>query len=403
MGYWSEKMISDIEGPSLIELDKNVCQDCVTDPALSVLVSKNLNSEKCDYCGDIGESGNIAAPFDVILSRIYDSIRTEYGDAQDVNTPWVDGDWLAPEIYIDEIVSEYDPGWGAKFLQDVCDCLNVNIRWVKHSQDDWVLSDPSDVLMYGWEAFKKQVIEKTRYLFLSEPIDESQDGHPDYIPINQMLDELGNICISEGMVRVVPAGTEFYRVRHASHGVTFSTFSELGVPPIGKASSGRMNPAGIPYLYIAQDAETACREVLTWTNLTDWYVAKYRLKKDIKIIDFLEAPEPPSFFEPDNYNSRHVCCFIRNLAHDFTKPVEKDSKEHVDYVPTQIVSEYFRYRFKDSAGDGVFGLKYPSVRKDGGVNFALFSSCNDELQEVLESVSVEEHSTKGRNFMEKKS
>ena len=388
MGYFSDLSISMHEGPQISELDKNVCGDCVVDDALTALVNENLVSKSCDYCGEESSDSFIAAPFDVVMSRIYDSVTKEFSDAQDVDMPWVEKGWLVDQLYIQEVLMNFDPGWDAQFCEDVTDCFDPNTYWVKHSDGDWSISDPSDTLMYGWDSFKNQVLTKTRYLFLAEPEDEFSSGRPDYIPIASMLDALGNTCIKENLVTNVPAGTEFYRVRHASRKGSFTTFSEMGVPPIGVASAGRMNPAGISYLYLAYRKDTAEKEVLEWSKR--WFTAKYRSKVDISIIDFSVLPNVPSIFEPDLYESRHNRYFLHAFINDLIAPVSKDGREHVDYVPTQIVSEYFRYKFKTESGEGIKGVKYQSVKDDGGKNLAVFSSSNEELEEFFELLQIEE-------------
>lgn len=367
---------------------QNVCSECVVDSALQHLVNANLTSNVCDYCGEEDEGAFIAAPFNTVMLRIYESVVKEYSDAQDVDMPRVEKEWFQDETYIQEVLMEFDPGWDSQFSEDVADCFDPSTYWVRHSDGDWSISDPSDTLFYGWESFKEQVLTKTRYLFLAEPEDEFSAGRPDYIPIASMLDALGNTCIKDKMVTVIPAGTEFYRVRHAPNKEMFSTFSEMGVPPIGVATAGRMNPAGISYLYLAYEKETAEKEVLEWSKR--WFTAKYKTKIDIPIIDFSVAPRVPSIFEPELYESRHNRYFLHAFIKDLIAPVTKDGKEHVDYVPTQIVSEYFRYKFKDENGDGVMGLKYPSVKDDKGTNIAVFSSNNEELEEFFELLKIQE-------------
>jgi hypothetical protein len=89
--------------------------------------------------------------------------------------------------------------------------------------------------------------------------------------------------------------------------------------------------------------------------------------------------------------SRHNRYFLHKFINDLVAPVSKDGREHVDYVPTQIVSEYFRYKFKSEKGSGIKGIKYPSVKDSGGTNLAVFSSNNDELEGVFELLQIEEY------------
>lgn len=390
MGYHSEQMINDMSSPQLSGLDKFVCEDCVLDKALVELVSENLISKTCSYCSEESDEQLIAAKYDIVMERIYDSIFQYYQDAQETDMPWVEGGWLVEDSNIYEVFGEFDPGWSVDFVEDLIKSGDPNWYLVEHVMNDWAIEDINTTLMYGWQSFKDQVLTKTRYLFLSEPPDEHSVGRPDYIPIASMLDALGATCIQEGLVKSIQAGTEFYRVRHSPGGDSYTSFSEMGVPPIGVATAGRMNPAGISYLYLAYSSETAEKEVLEWSKR--WHLAKFRLREDIIVIDFSSLPEIPSIFEPQQYESKQKRTFLRRFTSDLIEPVSKDGKEHVDYVPTQIVSEYFRYKFRDEKNRSISGIKYPSVKNQGGINLAIFSSSNDELEVIFELVETIEKS-----------
>lgn len=389
MGHFSDLAISMNEGPQLTERDTYVCEECVADDALQALVRESLASNVCSYCGDENEDGKVlAAPFDVIMLRIYESVSKYYADAQDTDMPWVEKGWLVGQTYTGDVLAEFDPGWDASFSEDILNSFDPSVYWVEHVDGDWSIENPRSTLSYGWTSFKDQVLNKTRYLFLGEPEDEHSSGRPDYIPVAAMLDALGSVCESEGLLSVIPAGSEFYRVRHAKKYENFSSFSEVGVPPQGVAKAGRMNPAGISYFYLGYDRKTAEKEVLEWSK--HWFVSIFVSKDDIAVIDFSYLPEVPSVFEPELYENLHNRSFLTQFTSDLVAPVSKDGMEHVDYVPTQIVSEFFRHRFKTSSGSNVLGLKYPSVKNDGGLNLAVFSSSNEELESLFELQEITE-------------
>jgi RES domain len=44
--------------------------------------------------------------------------------------------------------------------------------------------------------------------------------------------------------------------------------------------------------------------------------------------------------------------FLFSFARDLSKPVILDGREHIEYVPTQVVTEYMR-RLPDAAIDGI--------------------------------------------------
>ncbi|TOD62612.1 hypothetical protein CGJ60_13850 [Vibrio parahaemolyticus] len=390
MSYWSEKQIEMDAGPNLGTLDKYVCSSCVVDEALEDLVEEHITLNNCSYCDGFDEDTHCGAPFDVVMERIYETISSKYANAQDLDMPWVEGGWLTGEIYTEEVVGDFDPGWGCDFLNDVINCLDPSTYWAEHSKGDWAVVDPSTALNYGWESFKQQVLTKTRYLVLSEPEDEFELGRPDYIPISGMLDALGKVFRDYGLIVELPVGESFFRVRACSKKKeVFDTFESLGVPPVGVASGGRMNPAGISYFYIARDPETARKEVLFKPTIRH-YLGRFENKESIRLIDFVNLPSMPSSFSKDSYDARHAVKFLHALKADIIKPVSKDGREHIDYIPTQIISEYFRYRFKDKEGGNVDGFMYPSVKNDGGINIVVFDSDNSSLKGAFSLVEATE-------------
>jgi len=65
--------------------------------------------------------------------------------------------------------------------------------------------------------------------------------------------------------------------------------------------------------------------------------------------------------------------FLHGFRRDLLKPIERDGREHVEYVPTQVVTEYLRlaYRLPEEGEPRLDGLMFTSTR-DGGTNVVLF-------------------------------
>ena len=108
-------------------------------------------------------------------------------------------------------------------------------------------------------------------------------------------------------------------------------------------------------------------------------MAKLKLLNNIQVLDLTELPPVPSIFDIPQHSLREEILFLYEFVEDLLKPVAKDGKEHIDYVPTQVVSEYFRYVFEPK----LQGIMYPSVKHSGGVNIAFFESDNDEIQKIF--------------------
>jgi len=204
---------------------------------------------------------------------------------------------------------------------------------------------------------------------LEEMIDERQEG----VSASRMLEAIGNVVDEVGLVKEIPAHTRLFRGRIGPGGKPYRTARKLGPPPEQKAVANRMSPAGIPMFYGAADeygaiAETALgclsnREVLN--------VGVFETTENIYILDLTNVPAIPSLFSSSRH-LRHVLHFLRSFVNDLSKPIKKDDRVHTEYVPTQIVTEYFRHSFHADGGPLVRGILYPSSRVNGYTACVLF-------------------------------
>jgi hypothetical protein len=183
------------------------------------------------------------------------------------------------------------------------------------------------------------------------------------------------IATSKGRKRVLPSGRHLWR---AQQGYDWKTFSyeeeestELGPlpparmkPPLHSAREGRVNPKGIPCLYLATDKDTAMAEVRPWIG-SYLSVGQFETLKDLAFVDcsvehaniisHVYSKEPG----PDE-REKAVWAYI---DHAFSEPVSVDESS-ADYAPTQILGEAFR-------SHGYDGIVYKSLLGEG-FNVALF-------------------------------
>ena len=73
--------------------------------------------------------------------------------------------------------------------------------------------------------------------------------------------------------------------------------------------------------------------------------------RPLQILDLSHGIDVPSQFDPDRGHLRAALAFLRGFVDELAQPVRRDGYEHVGYVPTQVVCDYFRgvHRFKNSA------------------------------------------------------
>src|SRR5262249_15613697 len=70
---------------------------------------------------------------------------------------------------------------------------------------------------------------------------------------------------------------------------------------------------------------------------------------------------------------RNGISFLHSFVASVAAKVEPGEREHVDYVPTQVVTEWFRTIFRDGKSrlDGIY---YPSTQRSGGISIVLFAN-----------------------------
>jgi len=113
-------------------------------------------------------------------------------------------------------------------------------------------------------------------------------------------------------------------------------------------NEGRVNPKGIPFLYLATSKETAMSEVRPWLG-TLVSVGMFGTLRDLTILD-CSADTGNSkkyhFSEPSDDIKESAVWSDINRA--FSIPITPSDKV-ADYVPTQIIAELFR----DKGFDGI--------------------------------------------------
>ncbi len=133
-----------------------------------------------------------------------------------------------------------------------------------------------------------------------------------------------------------------------------------------------MNAPGIVVFYGAYDKDTALAEA-TGAN-TYLSVAEFEMLSDFAVVDLTNLPYVPSIFES---GPRDSLLFLRHFAQDVSRPFEPDAEIHIEYTPTQIVSEFFRHRLTDRDSKPVRGLVYQSAKRPGTRNLTLFMDSLD--------------------------
>lgn len=129
-----------------------------------------------------------------------------------------------------------------------------------------------------------------------------------------------------------------------------------------RASEGRANPKGIPYLYLATHQETAVAEVRPWIG-SFVSLAQFKLNRTIRVVNCVSEHRSSFLYSlvPDPEVREQVVW--QDIDRAFSRPVTPTDNT-ADYVPTQAVAEFFREK-------GLDGIAYGSALGPGH-NLVLF-------------------------------
>lgn len=368
MGFWKEVQIEQQEsGFSLDDPGRLVCPDCIADEGLRRYVSRMalIGTDRCGFCGGPGPHG---LHLQELFRYMAEMIRAEWGD------PYHEAAWdQEDEVYVAVRTLDSDD-----LLAELGEPLaNEDLRkaFVDAFEHDWCQADPyrlppPERLASSWGRFARYVKEDARYLFLRTGRSRDAYPDPDEIEPAAMLEELGVSIVNSALIGRLPAGAVLFRARQHRLAETLATPAELGSPPREHAGANRMSPAGIPMFYGAEDVETALAELRLEAHPRRATVAAWSTARELAYLDLVDV-EVYSLFDMTGRAQRPWRLFLRRFAEEAAQPVSADAGG-IDYVPTQIVTEFVRHELLDGDGSPVRGIRYRSAARPGGVSWVLF-------------------------------
>ena len=363
--------------------DKYVCADCFNNKGIKDFIERNATFDICSYCGKTaGDNGEpIAASLEDVVGLIVNSIRRLYEDP--INSlPYdnEDGRYVGIVDDLNEVL--YDMGLELTASDNaVYDALFRDL--IKSiDNDQWTergAFSKNEAYQAGWRRFVEQVKHNSRYVFSlikfkPDPYESLDTPLP-----SKILPKILSLITSSQLRIIKEKKTSFYRVRIVHKGETVNDCAkELGTPPNEFTRyANRMSPAGIPMFYGALDEKTAIEEVMASetdkNNISAIKIARFVLLKDITVVDFSKRQEYCLFDEDVDLDELNTKAFLNHFVRELSEPIKKDGREHIDYVPTQIVAEYLKYKCRAlySKRRRIRGILYPSSRCEG-VSCSLF-------------------------------
>ncbi|MDB6008021.1 MAG: uncharacterized protein JWL65_271 [Gammaproteobacteria bacterium] len=323
------------------------CAECFGDRGLrkSLIPARSAGIGNCSYCG--GVDVQIVDP--TALAEYFELVIGAYVSAPDGKTlvQLLREDWGLFEK------PSMDDARATALLRDVLeepDRLHETFSPISVTADR--LSD--------WEKLRDELMYKNRFF-------------PD---ANMDLDRLGNLLDA---LKIEPdeAPSLWYRARIQTEDVPFP-IAKMGAPPSRTATHGRANPAGIPYLYLGSQPDTAIAETRPHTGELVC-VADFATPPDLRLVDLRHPRRVVSPFvladATDVAQMRSDLPFLERLGDELMRPVLPQAAA-IDYTPSQYLCEFIKKRKYD-------GVLYRSS-VSGGINLALFEPSRATARSVVQ-------------------
>jgi len=333
----------------------NCCIYCFADQGLHNRIKAiSIAQGICDFCKSKDVHVIDCASLSEIFSPVFDSYIP-----LDKNTANVKQD--AHRLLYQHLVSYWPKLFNcSKLIENDIKLLVHHIGTAQESNFNMNLFEtPVDLKIYSednlteetytlqWEKFTEEIKQQNRFFIMSP------------LALND-LDSVFN-----RLSTTYPTGTEFYRARISD--VPLNAQS-LGKPPHKKATSGRANPIGIPYLYLSDKEETTLYE--TRVSLHESIsVAKFILIEPLQVVSLKEILNYGPFdiqdkgFEIEEF--MRIRPYLLKLEEELSKPVQKQDV-NLDYLPTQYLCEFIKSL-------GFDAVEYRSAMAEGGYNLAVFN------------------------------
>lgn len=316
-----------------------ICADCFDDDEIKQFIENSSEEEGlCDCCHKESNLIDLSLLFDHFIEFL--NLFTCDNNGFDL---------------VEKVQMDWHPFKSEEYARIILgDIINKNRFTFSLSDKVSYVSDMSEC--FGvWDELKREVRESTR--FFSKSIGSFPWAN--YVGPNVKI----------------PKGTHLFRSRIIPSGKTNLSTDEMGCPPKEKATAGRANPLGIPYLYLCDKQETTFYEIRA-LYLDKVCVGEFVTQRDLDIVDFSQTIN--LFYNDSGENLIDLAMrkvLFSQISADLSKPLRRFDTG-IEYVPTQLICEYCKLENAD-------GVRFKSSLDDTGANVVLFNERDVICQRVF--------------------
>jgi HEPN/RES N-terminal domain 1/RES domain len=345
------------------DADGAVCLEHVNDTALADKVRGLATERTCLVCDRTADETELpfAVSFKSLLGEIAAALHRHSADADDEGVPWdsEEGCYMGANTYqSDEILNDI---CGHAFTDDTCNQLAEMVIDEFACDNIWTDARDAnslDALDWAWEDFAGTVQSRSRFIIVADPETADRSRVPRG-PAAFLAGLAGYVDGQLGLIDDLEPGAVFYRGRLMNHPTALTRkCSALQPPPAEMATANRMSPAGIPMFYASADPQTAIAELGGHGPQPYALVGTFRSTTSVRILDLTCTPAFPSLFDETRHAELGLASFLKSFVRSITQPVIPDGRQHVEYTPTQVLTEYLRWMPENP----IDGIALPSAQ-----------------------------------------
>lgn len=364
MSQWDE-----IENRGYSEINGLICLSHINDPYLSAALLPFEDEGECRCCGSQNSKQTRVVPLEKVQQEVMETLRFYYESPQDAGVPWDEG-WQGAIVVdspdaIENICSNTFDDEVEEHVKDALAQAIYDLEWTDNRHGTSL-----DAAFWAWDQFVEDVTVESRFIFWPDLKEEfngsSVPGRRSAQFLWSLLPYVENSELD--LLVKVPAESKFYRGRLVDDiSNQIRTAKDLGPAPAEYAAANRMSPEGVPMFYGSARPETAIREIAAHGNGSYARVGAFRNQRELTLLDLTREVVYPSLFDKGSRESSGIVRFFRSFAENVTAPLTPDRRPHMQYIPTQVVTEFFRWvpRIK------IDGIKLTSAQ-DQNHTFVLF-------------------------------
>lgn len=336
----------DIDQEIVDVVDATICLEHITDDYLYGIAGQ-ATERSCSFCDRESEQEAFAVRFEPVMACFMEAFWAR--NTQPEDAPVFEGDSYGLEWTDSQVSYLAADGFDSAVMDEITRYISESIGVPEVGT---LFSDmATDDLELSWEDFTRTARHVSRFVITGE-----EGGRSPMSRFSYFLEQLRRYYVDSdhGLVHTMEPGMLLYRGRlvDSVYGELPVSAKDLGPAPAKGASASRMSPAGIPMFYCSADPSTAIAEISGHGVAPYAVIGEFVCQRDLHVLDLTKARTRPSPFDAARRNESRMLSFLDMFAANLSQPVIPDQRQHIEYAPTQLLTEFFRWA-PDRKIDGI--------------------------------------------------